>query len=170
MRFVRYGFDVNLSPIVSDESESSPGVVHPPFVMLGIGALVAMALGSAFAARLRGDINLDRIGYLVAGGGYALFAALLLWLDGNAARRLPQKTWRSAEAMWGSVLVSTILALVGSLVLGAVVLSVAGHLAEAGHSTVALVVVPGPLLLMIIWGGVRNVRARLTTSIAGAAK
>jgi hypothetical protein len=152
---------------VSDELESSQGVIHPPFVMLAAGALVAAGIGSALGSRLHGEINLDALGYFVAGGGYGLFAALLLWIDGNAARRLPDKTWRSSEAMWGSVLVSTLLALVGSLVLGVFVVGAAAQMAQAGLSTVAMVVVPGPLLVMIVWGAVRNVRARLTTSIAG---
>lgn len=155
---------------MSDEAETRAGVIHPPFVVLAAGAIVAAAIGSALGSRMRGEINLDVIGYFVAGGGYGLFAALLLWIDGSAARRLPDKTWRSAEAMWGSVVVSTLLALVGSLVFGVVILGVAGGLAKAGLSAVAMVVVPGALLVMIIWGAVRNVRARLSASIAGAPK
>jgi hypothetical protein len=144
-------------------------MLYPPFAILAVGALVATGIGCFLGAALHGEwINLDVIGYLIAGGGFGCFAALLLWLDASAARRQPERIWPSRDAMWRSLTGSTLIALFGSIGLGLLVLGGVAAFVRERMAVIPMIGVPLGLLVAVVSGAIANVRARRATPVAPA--
>jgi len=143
-------------------------VIAAPFVVLAAGALPAWALGAALASALRGDwFSMERLGYWLAWGGYALAGALFLWLDAGGARRLPDLTWPGRAAMWRATLACAGKALALALPLGVLLALMVSNLARTTSlSDGFIVVMLAALGVALLAGAARNVRARRATRTA----
>lgn len=144
----------------------SARVVLAPFGVVAGAALAAFGTGAWAASELRGGwIDLEGLGWWVAGAGYALFVPVFLALDTGAVRRRRGGLWKSSADMWRSLLESAILAVVGAVLLGVGLTIGAAGLADS-HSETMRDVLASAWLVVTIWTVVGNVVARRRVAIA----
>jgi hypothetical protein len=159
-----------MQTVTSPAPSSRWVVLKPPFVVLVVGFFVALMIGGSLAAALEGStIDLSTLGFAIAGGGYALFASLFLWVDARFVSRLPTRTWVTEEAMWRGLVTPTIVAIIGALLIGLVITGALSLLAREGSGSGADVFLLVALVVSTGAGAIRNVQVRRRMSFAAPA-
>jgi hypothetical protein len=141
-------------------------ILAAPFVVLAVGVVVTLFLSAALSRELRGGwISLESLGPPLAWDAFALFTAVFLWLDGLVVSLVPERTWVGVGAMWWTTVLSTLGAVLISLLVGVLITGMTVIAMTSNLGWPFVIGVPACLVVLSVIGGVMNVRTRRTGRI-----